>query len=334
MAALAAGIGIGLFLAGAIIAAWWYFDARYQPVQLSADEEFVALIEDAPYVALNDGERPVYVIGPRELPMVESWLGEDARRLDMMGREVRAIMIPTRHADHAEEATIAQLWLRPDYRLLSDWFERGAELWTGAGLPSVRRDSARQEALSRANGFAKRMSELTGSDGRWPLLVWRDPTGALSLCICDNPQSQARARSILGIDRIGFEDSELYRDDTHDQGSSYDEDEERNLYPYPQTFDQRSYEDEDEDRGSSDMGGIEGETIPPRRAFVPPPILPGDAIYPPDRERRAAPVDPEQREAPRRETAPSQAAPQSRPPRKTAPTAPPEAKKDAESLFY
>lgn len=323
-AALAAGIGIGLFIAGAVIACWWFFDARYQPVQMTADEEFIALIEDAPHVALNDGDRPVYVIGPRHLSMVESWLGDDTRRLNTLGREVRAIMVPGGYSDPAEEATIAQLWLRPDYRLLHDWFARPAELWTAAGLPSVRRDPARQDALARANGFANRMSELTGADGRWPLVVWRDPTGALSLCICDNPQSQARARTILGLDRIGGVDpEEVPQDHTAYQQPTYYEDEAGDLYAYPQTYDARS--DEDDARDYEDMSGIEGEAMSPHRTFVPPPILPGDPVTLPERPRASDPMP---------SPAPRTTAPPTRPVPKPAPTTPPQAKKDAESLFF
>lgn len=317
-AGLAAGTGLGLLLAGASIGAWWMIDGRHRPVQISGDAKAVqAAIEAAPYVVLSTGIRPVTLIGPRDNAAFDQWARQEATQLAEQGREVRVITIPSGYGGAAEEATIAQMWTEPTKALFDEWMARRAELWTAAGLTPVGRDPLRQEALARATGFARQISDLVGAHNRWPLVFWHDPAGALALCVCDTDQSQAKARLTLGLggqaERVASpEEAVAVAEPVQAQTVSY---------PYPQGL----------TPPIEPVAGAYNEPVSelyePAPIRTPSPRLPGDASPP-------APVTSAATGAAAPSASPKATAPSRRPTPRQVDTAPPVARKDAEAMFY
>lgn len=308
-AGLAAGTGLGFLLAGTAIAGWWLLDVRYQPVRVGAADTIGTALKDAPSIQLYPGQRPVYVIGPRDSAQWEHWTLNEARELSGLEREVRTLIIPSGYGGAAEETTVAQLWLHPDQALLNQWLERSADLWTGAGLPSLRRDPVRQQALDKAVAFARSLERETDTTGRWPLVFWHDPAGALVVCVCDTPQAQERARKTLGL--AGRARSIIPEADTVQNAPQPDRGPDAAPYPQGQPLPKAP-------ALPTQALNEPARVIDPPAVVRPAPRLPGDVTPAPPQKARTTPST----------------APAARPRSRVVNTAPPEASKEADSLFY
>jgi len=317
IAGLAAGTGLGLLLAGAVVGGWWLLDARHQPVRLAKQAQAQAALNGAATVVVHTGQRPVYVVGPRSNPDWELWLRGEGPRLARMGRQVSTIIVPSNHGGMADEATVAQMWLTPDRNLLDQWLQAGTELWSAAGLPAVRSDPQRQEALARSRSFATQIGELAGATGRWPLVFWNDPTGALVVCVCDTEKSQAKARAMLGLTGQGTIPD--VAQGQNPEASEQAVEEHLSAMPYPQLF---SPPEEQSFDGLNEP--VSEVPLTSERAYQPE-RLPGD---PSEQAVRAAPTT-------TANPAPSKAATaRAARPGRAVNTAPPAATKEAEALFY
>jgi len=104
---LAAGIGLGLLVAGLMIVIWWTLTQKDRPLRVVRDDPALeTLLASAPAIRLNGGERPVTIISPRAATALEQWLSADSAELAANGREVRAIIVPSGHGGTSEEATV------------------------------------------------------------------------------------------------------------------------------------------------------------------------------------------------------------------------------------
>lgn len=192
----AIGALIGLVLAVMGYAAWWMLFARYQAVSLERDPARIErLLESAAWIPLEAGEAgasPVYVVGHRGSAETMRYLREQAPMLTAAGREVRVILFAPEDAGAAEQATVAELWLRRDARLFGRWTAASAGAWTAAGLPVVGSDLARSGVVEAGRRFATDLSDevrRSGGPTRWPLVFWSGPSGGMNVCACDDARS-------------------------------------------------------------------------------------------------------------------------------------------------
>jgi len=324
--ALAAGLGLGLLMAGIVIIVWWNVSARQQPVQVVAKAASLeTLLEGAPYIALNEGDRPVYVIAPRASPGLETWLSTDAAELAAQGRQVRVIMVPSGHGGGSEEATVAELWLNRDIDLLEEWMSMRAEHWTAIGIAPSNATPERLAVLAEARAFAQGVMQAVGrgrDDNRWPVIVWRDGANQLAACLCQTPSAVNEARYALRLSGdygppVAEPALSEPLEPPYDQ-APYEEPYE-DSYPRLNYGDRPAYEDGREEYDDEDRYNYR----------TPSPALPGDTheevVRPPAPARSTARPVPAQPQ-----TAPSRP----RPAPRELNTAPPKAEKDAESLFY
>ena len=325
--ALAAGLGLGLLMAGIVILVWWNVSARQQPLQVVANATpLETLLENAPYIALNEGDRPVYVIAPRASSGLETWLSSDAAELAAQGRQVRVIMVPSGHGGGSEEATIAELWLGQDIDLLEEWMSMRAEHWTAIGIAPSNATPERLAVLAEARAFAQSVMQAVGQgrdDNRWPVIVWRDGANQLAACLCQSPSALNEARYALRL-------SGQYGSPVADTPMSEPQEPPYNEVPYEEPYedsyprlnygDRSAYPDERERDDDEDRYDYR----------TPSPVLPGDTSE--GVVRSPAPAPSTARPVPER---PQQTAPtRPRPAPRELNTAPPKAEKDAESLFY
>lgn len=314
-AALAAGIGLGLVVAGLMIVIWWTVTQKDRAVRVVRDDPALeTLLTSAPAIRLNAGERPVTIISPRAATALEQWLGADAAELATHGREVRAIIVPSGHGGASEEATVVQLWQGRDIGLLRQWLSMRAEHWTAVGIEPVSSSEPRMAALAEAAGFRHSVLQRLGrptDDNRWPLVIWRDGAGQLAVCHCHTPKAVAEARLALGLKgaaapvvAVPTTPAPIRTEPATAEAETTD--------AYPRLGDMPAPEP-----SATHPYGEVSETH-----TRPAPVLPGDA----------APVAP-----PSQKAAPRPASRSSRParaPRTDVNTAAPKAEKDAESLFY
>jgi len=327
-AAVIAGVGLGLLLAGVGIMGWWSLSARNQPLHVVNDPApLEALLASAPYISLNRGERPVYVIAPRSAPRLEEWLLNDAIELAEQGREVRVIMVPSGHGGAAEDATVAELWLTQNIDLLAEWMSMRAEHWTAIGIEPVAVSPRRLAVRAEAAAFSRTLMERVGhgaKDDRWPLIIWRDGANQLAACLCQRPAAVNEARYALRLTGEGMarplapspEPAPAYDDARPDEADDFDD-------RYPRL----NYSEDPRVEWPEQSENSEGSEY-----RTPSPLLPGDVgagisseTVQSRSERPAA--------APRPQATRPQAT-RPRPAPRELNTAPPKAEKDAESLFY
>lgn len=325
-AALATGLGLGILLAAVVILVWWNVSGRQSPLQIIDNPAGLeAQLESAPYIALNAGDRPVYVIAPRGAQGLDRWLSQDAAELAERGRQVRVIMLPSDRGNASQDATVTELWLDRNIDLLAEWLSMPADHWTPIGIEPVTASPHRLAALAEARALARNLMQAVGQgrdDARWPLIVWRDGAGQLAACLCESPAAAAKARYALRL--TGHVDTEERFADADDAGP-------------PAPDHEAGYEDFDDNYPRLTLPSNESTEEPllyeqqdygPYR--TPSPLLPGDVS-----EGIVAPVPPAP-SAPAARSAPSRStpAPRPRPAPRELNTAPPKAEKDAESLFY
>ena len=307
-AALAAGLGLGVLLAVVMVLVWWNVSVRQKPLRVVDDAAALeTLLESAPYIALNAGERPVYVIAPRSSPDLERWLSSDALQLAGQGRQVRVILLPSGSADPSDEATVTALWLDRDIDLLQEWMAMRPVQWKAIGLAPASQSPERLAVLAEARAFAHSLMPhlgLSGRDARWPLLVWRDGAGQLAACLCADAKAAGDARYALRISESATDHAVIPAAAAPRALTTDDDQDFEDVYP------RLGHDDPDtEDPYLS--------ALPEAVTRTPSPTLPGDAqegATPPPAQRPQAPARPA--------------------PRPTVNTAPPVAQKDAEALFY
>ena len=316
--ALAAGLGLGVVLAVAVVLVWWNVSARRQPLQVVSDDAALeALLDGSPFIALNDGDRPVYLVAPRDAAGMEEWLVEDAAELAAQGRQLRVVLVPSSAGGASDEASVAELWLSRNIDLLEEWLSMPSSHWSAIGIPAADSEPERLAAVAEARAMARTLMRQLGQDAtddRWPVLVWRDGAGQLAACLCRSPEAAARARHALRLSERRQPPSDydeaavprVHAPEAEDDG--YDD-----LYPRLEPGD-AVVEVPQEDSGATDSTLYR----------TPSPTLPGDV------DGAASTPTPASR-ATERATAPVARRPA---PRGEVNTAPPKAEKDAESLFY
>lgn len=187
----------GVILAGVGFGAFWMLHARFQPVALPTEtaEEVQRLLDQASWVSDGSGGPPVYVVGWRDGEAVQRFMRDEAPRLRNVGAETRLILFARADQEGRprstaiERATIAELWLSRDWTLYRRWAETPARSWTGAGLPNADHDLSRAAMVEAGRRFDAALEEALGAAGvtiRYPLVLWRDRTGALMACGCSD----------------------------------------------------------------------------------------------------------------------------------------------------
>jgi hypothetical protein len=121
----------------------------------------------------------------------------DTRVIVIARRDVNGLSKST----PVERATVAQLWLTRDWKLLQAWEAAPPDAWTAPGIPRADGDLARMAVVEGGRSLVDRLTRLMG-DNRvrfaYPLLVWWNAKGEMRACACEAPQSYRFVRRELG----------------------------------------------------------------------------------------------------------------------------------------
>jgi len=205
---------IGLALAGG---GYWAYDhvyARFQPVTITRGKgEIQRLLDEASWVSGGEGGAPLYVIGYRDSPALQTYERQEADKLRAAGVEVRVLMFARpdlegqARSTAAERATIAELWLTRDWSLYQRWTATPSREWTAVGIPAADGNLARGAVVEAGRQFADRLGRLLRDAGvrpDYPLIIWRDREGFMKACACADARSWVFIRDDLGApDAIG-----------------------------------------------------------------------------------------------------------------------------------
>lgn len=196
----------------AVIAAgvWatWNFELRWRPKTITRHQaEIAQLVEHAGWVSPGLKGKPLYMISFRSCPDCIRFMTEEFPRLHAADVDTRVIEIARRDANGlakstpVERATVAQLWLTRDWKLLEAWESVPVEAWKAPGIPPADGDMARMAVVESGRSMVDRLRPLlraNGVDLRYPTLIWWNDKGEMRACACEKPQTYRFVRRELG----------------------------------------------------------------------------------------------------------------------------------------
>jgi hypothetical protein len=188
--------------------AFWNYDLRWRPKTITRNQaEIAQLLKSAGWVSPTGRGRPLYMISFRDCPDCIRFETETFPKLHEVGVDTRVIMIARRDQNGLpkstpiERATVAQLWLTRDWKLLEAWNAVRAEAWKAPGIPPADGDMARTAVVEGGRVLVDRLRPLLRANGvnlRYPTLVWWNDQGQMRACACERRESYGHVAHELG----------------------------------------------------------------------------------------------------------------------------------------
>lgn len=129
-------------------------------------------------------------------------------KLQAAGVDTRVIMIA--RADRngisgstpAERATVAELWVNRDWKLLERWMALTApDAWSATGIPPADGDVARTAVIEAGRKAVEDLTPPLKANGvrlAYPVLIWWTKAGVMRGCACERAQSWRFVERELG----------------------------------------------------------------------------------------------------------------------------------------
>jgi hypothetical protein len=121
----------------------------------------------------------------------------DTRVIEIARRDVNGLARST----PAERATVAQLWLTRDWKLMQAWEAVPADAWKAPGIPPADGDMARTSVVESGRSMVDKLTPLLKDNGvnfAYPLLVWWNDKGEMRACACERRETYRFVRRELG----------------------------------------------------------------------------------------------------------------------------------------
>jgi hypothetical protein len=201
------------FLVLAVIAAgvWalWNFELRWRPKTVTKHQaEIAQLLKSAGWVSPGLKGGPLYMVSFRSCPDCIRFKTEEFPRLQAAGVDTRVIEIARRDVNGVakstpvERATVAQLWLTRDWKLMQAWEAVPVDAWKAPGIPPADGDLARMAVVESGRSLVDRLRPLLKDNGvelRYPTLVWWNAKGEMRACACEKRETYRFVRRELGV---------------------------------------------------------------------------------------------------------------------------------------
>jgi len=199
-----------LVLAVALAGVWalWNYELRWRPKTIVRHQtEIAQLLQQAGWVSPGLKGKPLYVVGFRSCPDCIRFRDEEFPALHAAGVDTRVILIARRdqnglaRSTPAERATVAQLWLNRDWKLLEAWESVPPQAWKAAGVPPADGDLARTAVVDGGRSMVDRLTPLLRANGvkfAYPTLVWWNDKGEMRACACEKRETYRFVRRELG----------------------------------------------------------------------------------------------------------------------------------------
>lgn len=197
-----------LVVALAAVGGWafWNYDLRWRPKTVTRHQaEIVRLLESSGWASPGLKGKRLYVIAYRDCPACNRLQAETFADLNAKDVDTRLIMVARRDLNGAhgstavERATVAQIWLTHDWRLLQRW--EATPGWEAPGVPPADGDMARTAVIEAGRKMVDDLTPLMKANGvkfAYPLLVWWDADGRMRACACERPETYRFVRKELG----------------------------------------------------------------------------------------------------------------------------------------
>jgi hypothetical protein len=198
-----------LALAGAGGWAWWNYDLRWRPKTITRhQQEIVRILESSGWASPRLSGKRLYMVSFRTCPDCIRFKEEEFPKLHAKEVDTRVIEIARRDVNGvpkstpAERATVAQLWLSHDWRLMEAWEAVPFDAWNAPGIPPADGDMARTAVIEAGRKMVDDLTPLLKDNGirfAYPLLVWWDDKGRMRGCACEKRETYRFVRKELGI---------------------------------------------------------------------------------------------------------------------------------------
>lgn len=189
--------------------ALWNYDLKWRPHTVHRHQaEIAAMLQSAGWVSPGLKGKTLYMVSFRTCPDCVRFMAEEFPALHAANVDTRVIEIARRDrngvakSSPAERATVAQLWLYRDWRLLQAWEATPAEAWKAPGLPPADGDAARTAVVEVGRRTVENLTPLLKSNGvrfAYPLLVWWNDKGEMRSCACERRETYRFVRRELGL---------------------------------------------------------------------------------------------------------------------------------------
>ncbi|WP_411288334.1 hypothetical protein [Phenylobacterium sp.] len=204
-----ASVALVVVVAAAGAWAFWNYDLRWRPKTVVRHQaEITRLLEASGWAAPGLPGKKLYMVSFRTCPDCVRFRLEEFPRMHAKGVDTRVIEIARRDVNGvskstpAERATVAQLWLTRDWKLLERWEAVPAEAWTAPGIAPADGDMARTAVVEAGRSTVDRLKPLLKDNGvnfAYPLLVWWNDKGEMRSCACEKRETYRFVRRELGV---------------------------------------------------------------------------------------------------------------------------------------
>jgi hypothetical protein len=204
-------LALVLVLVAAGVGGWafWNYEARWWPKTVTRHQiQIVRILESSGWASPGLPGKRLYMVSFRDCPDCARYATEEFPKLHAKGVDTRVIEIArrdlngARRSTPAERATVAQLWLTHDWKLLQAWEAAPPDAWNARGVPPADGDMARTAVIEAGRKLVDDLTPLMKDNGvrfAYPLLVWWDDKGRMRACACDKPQTYRFVRRELGL---------------------------------------------------------------------------------------------------------------------------------------
>lgn len=197
----------------AVIAAgvWalWNFELKWRPKTITKHQaEIAAILQSSGWVSPGLKGKPLYMISFRSCPDCIRFTQEQFPALHEKGVDTRVIEVARKNynglpkSTPVERATVAQLWITRDWKLLEAWEAVPVDAWKAPGIPPADADAARTAVVESGRVMVDKLTPLLKDNGvnfAYPLLVWWDDKGRMRSCACEKRETYRFVRRELGV---------------------------------------------------------------------------------------------------------------------------------------
>jgi hypothetical protein len=204
-------VGLALVLGIVVGGVWayWNFELRWRPKTISKNQaEIAAILQSSGWVSPNLPGKKLYMISSRTCEACARFAEKQFPDLHEKGVDTRVIAVAPNdengaaQSTPADRATVAQLWITRDWKLLQRWQAAPADAWKAPGIPPADSDAARMAVVEAGRATVDKLTPLMKANGvrfGYPLLVWWNEAGEMRACACDKPQTYRFVRKELGV---------------------------------------------------------------------------------------------------------------------------------------
>jgi hypothetical protein len=203
-----ASVVVLVLVIGAGTWAVWNFELRWRPKTITKHSaEIAAILQSSGWVSPGKPGKKLYMVSFRSCPDCVRYVEDEFPELQAKGVDTRVIEVARSDANGqarstpAERATVAQLWITRDWKLLKRWEAVPVEAWQAPGIPPAEGDAARMAVVESGRVMVDKLTPLLKDNGirfAWPLLVWWDDQGRMRGCACEKPETYRFVRRELG----------------------------------------------------------------------------------------------------------------------------------------